>query len=324
MPDLRPFEARSADHLRLVIESGHIGIWELDLASGHAVRNLAHDEIFGYTELLDEWTYDQFLSHVVEEDRDRVDQLQKSAIENQQEWAFQCRIRTPAREMRWISAAGRPLQGPDGKVEKLIGHVIDISDTKQKEGQLSLLTEELNHRVRNMLAIIKSIIRLSAPKAKDLPSFARALEGRVAALARSHQLVVADASQDMTPSAILRTELSAFAELENQVSLQVTDERPVSGMIGQGLALVFHELITNSLKYGAFASKRGKVTVSVEPVEGETRIVWRESGGPPVPEDRQGGFGSKLIEGAIGSHGSTDLRFEPDGVVCEIRLRRPG
>lgn len=130
MPDLKPFEERSAEHLRLVIESAHIGIWELDVASGLAWRNHAHDEIFGYSETPDEWTYDMFLGHVVESNRQRVDNLQQQAIRNNELWKFECEIRTAKGERRWINAAGRPLIGPDGSVDRIIGHVIDITDTK--------------------------------------------------------------------------------------------------------------------------------------------------------------------------------------------------
>lgn len=321
MPDFRPFEARSSDHLRLVIDSGHIGIWELDLLTGHAVRNRAHDEIFGYDEVLPEWTYEQFLEHVAEHDRTRVDELQKAAIAKGSEWSFQCEIRTATGERRWISAAGRPLRGPDGAVTKLIGHVIDISDTKRKEAQLSLITDELNHRVRNMLAVIRSIIRLSASKAETLSSFAEALEGRVEALARSHNLLVADASSVMTPSSILKTELAAFSDLGKRVKLTVVDELAVTGATGQGLALILHELITNALKYGALSTDTGYVTVRITEGDAVLRVQWRETGGPRVQQDRPSGFGTTLIQSALGSAGTVEHRLAPAGVECDIELR---
>lgn len=318
MPDIQPFAARSAEHLRLVIESGHIGIWELDLATGLAVRNLAHDEIFGYSALLDDWTYDLFLEHVAETDRQRVDDLQKAAISNHEEWAFDCEIRTATGAKRWISAAGRPLFAEDGKPARLIGHVIDISETKQREQRLALLTDELNHRVRNMLSIIKSIVRLSSRKAADIPTFAEALEGRVGALARSHRLLVSDDSAALCPSEILEAELAAFPDLADRISVVTIREHHLSGATGQGLALIFHELLTNALKYGALSNDDGCVSVQIDQQEDELQIAWRELGGPAVDRGDESGFGSMLIADALGSMGHVDIRFPKTGVECDI------
>ena len=90
MPDLIPLEDSSAEHLRLVIGGGHVGIWELDLQTGRAVRNKTHDEIFGYDTHLADWSYDVFMDHVVGDDRARVDALQKEAVENDSTWSFEC------------------------------------------------------------------------------------------------------------------------------------------------------------------------------------------------------------------------------------------
>lgn len=320
MPDLRAFDSRSAEHLRLVIETSKIGIWELDLATGHAVRNLTHDMIFGYTEPLPEWTYDTFLEHIDEADRARVDKLQKAAIENGTEWGFECRIKTADGRNRWISAAGRPLDKDGENAGKLIGHVIDITDTKRNEARLQLITEELNHRVRNILSMIKSMIKLSARHASDIPSFSRSLEGRVGALARSHSLLVGDEVAAMKPSVILETELSAFEELEDRVRINVSDEPQLSASGSQGLALVFHELITNAIKYGALSNDAGHVEVRIDRNEQSVTIVWTERNGPPVKPSKDKGFGSVLIERAIASHGSVELDFPSDGLVCRIEL----
>ena len=232
MPDLKPFEELSADHLRLILQTSHIGIWELDLESGRALRNAHHDAIFGYDEGLDEWSYDIFMAHVVPEQRDAVDKLQKDAIATGSVWSFDCAIRTGKGQTRWISASGRPLIADDGSVTKVIGHVIDITETKQRENRLTLLTEELNHRVRNMLAVIKSIVRLSSRKADDIAGFAKSLEGRVEALARSHRLMVSDQAEALTVAAILEAELAAFPGLEKRVILRANGDRQLSGASG--------------------------------------------------------------------------------------------
>lgn len=322
MPDLLPFEAKSAEHLRLAIENGHIGVWELDLKSGRAVRNSTHDAIFGYEDRQIDWTYDHFLSHVVEEDRERVHALQTEAIREGREWAFQCPITTAKGQARWISAAGRPLRGEDGEVERLIGHVIDITQTKQKEARLQLVTEELNHRVLNMLAMVKSMVRLSSARATDIASFVTALEARVGALARSHSILVDDSLSPFKPVQLLQEELRALPDLGQRVIIRGELDVEVASAAGRGVALVFHELLTNALKYGALSGPDGKVLVEFATTATSLTISWIESGGPVVEEGKRPGFGLSLLSRALSPHGTARLSLPPSGAVCEIEIER--
>lgn len=320
MPDLKSFEELSADHLRLILETGSIGIWELDLASGQAVRNVRHDMIFGYSERLPVWTYEMFIEHVEPTDRDRVDQLQKRAIAEGRDWNFECAIRTAGGEKRWISAAGRPLKDADGAATKLIGHVIDITSTKERESRLSLLTQELNHRVRNMLAVIKAIIRLASRRANDVPTFAASLEGRVEAIARAHELLINHQGGNLLASHILEQELAAFADAKPRVHIDASGEAELPSPVGQGLALILHELTTNALKYGALSNADGSIAVTIEQNAELLRMEWRETGGPAVEEQPEAGFGSRLIGDALGPIGKVDLRFPESGVECDINI----
>ena len=320
MSDLKPFDEFSAEHLRLVLETGRIGIWELDLASGKAIRNAWHDELFGYEDPLAEWNYADFLDHVVPEDRDRVDALRKAAIASRQPWTFETAIIDNRQRKRWISAAGRPIEDESGKVGRLIGHVIDITASREREHRLQLITEELNHRVRNMLSMIKSIVRLSSRRAEDLPTFATSLEGRVSALARSHQLLVGGDADLRTPTAILDAEFAAYPGVRERLDLDAGGEVPLGASAAQGLALVLHELTTNALKYGSLSNDDGRVRFVVTREGEDLLISWCESGGPPVRVEHDNGFGSRLIADAIGAKGEVDLRFAQSGVECDIRM----
>ncbi|MDR7101763.1 HWE histidine kinase domain-containing protein [Croceicoccus sp. BE223] len=321
MPDLQPFEKQSAEHLRLALESGHIGVWELDVSTGLAVKNEAHDKIFGFYNQSPEWSYDRFLEHVAEGERSRVDALQKAAIAGRQAWSFECQIRTAAGENRWIKASGRPIFAADGTMTSLIGQVVDITESKQNEARLRLITEELNHRVRNMLAMITSMIRLTARGAEDVTGFAQALEGRVGALSRTQNLLVGDAAGATMPSAILEMELAALVGTRRQVEVLVEEEARLGASAGQGLALVFHELLTNAIKYGALSTNQGTVAIRFGCRDGQVEIDWQERGGPPLAQPRGSGFGSMLISGALAPDGTVEQVFAPEGLQCCIRLR---
>ncbi|NVD44901.1 sensor histidine kinase [Qipengyuania atrilutea] len=319
MSDILPFEEHSSEHLRLAVTAGLIGIWELDLGTGQAARSSQHDQIFGYETPVENWSYADFLNHVVDADRTRVDETQQRAVELRQDWVFECRIVRSDGKERWISAAGRPILGSQGTVERLIGHVVDITDSKRDEERLSLITQELNHRVRNMLAMIRSMIRLSASNANDLKAFARGLEGRVDALARTQDLLVSEPSLVLTPGEILRRELAAFEGLEERVTMTGADAAEIDASLAQGLALVFHELITNAQKYGALSNKDGTVTFAVTP-DSDLTLVWKEHGGPAPREDVPSGFGAKLIRGAIGARARVEPSITPEGYECRIVL----
>lgn len=322
MPDVRAFEEDSAEHLRLVIDSGHIGIWELDVKSGRARRNRHHDLIFGITDPQTEWTYETFLDHVHEEDRGRVDELQKRAIREQRPWVFECRIIRKDGDIAWITAAGRPLVSNDGATTKLIGHVMDISEVKEREERLAVLSEELNHRVRNMLAMIKSIVKVSSKNAVHVPAFAQALEGRVAALARTQDLFASTAVKGLPPSILLQRELAAFEDYAERVTIYVDDEFAVRGSVAQSLALAFHELITNATRHGALSNESGRVSVGIRGGPSALTIDWRETGGPPLSSTSPPGFGSRLIAGAAGSAGKATMTFALDGLRSRIELDR--
>ena len=320
MTDLQPFEVRSAEHLRLVLENSQIGIWELDLESGVAVRNRTHDQIFGYDRLLGEWNYDLFLSHVVDKDRDRVNSLQKTAISENRDWIFECQIVTAKGDRRWIKASGRPLLNDKGEARRLIGHVLDITDAKTSEAMLHLVTDELRHRVRNILGIVKSMIRLTASRTGSTSELAQALEGRVGALARSQDLIMGTGSSAMKPSAILQAEFEAFEIFEGQTSIVVGKEAELCATASKGLALVAHELLTNATKYGALSVPTGRVAVTVDAHDDETIITWLERGGPPPKDERAEGFGSMLIAQALAGNGHVERTFSPEGLECRITI----
>ena len=323
MPDLGFLAESSIDHLRLMLNVGRMGAWELDIATGKAWRNRRHDEIFGYLDGLPEWTYDIFLSHIDPEHRERVDALQQHAIQHGEEWVFECPIQRADGQRRWISAAGAPLKDDSGQVTKLIGHVIDITETKHNEDRLSLLNGELDHRVRNLFAMIKAMITLAARDGGDVASFSESLAGRVAALARAHDLIALDLDEKIAPEDIVRREIDAYPEFRDRIDFDVQSQVQLPASKAQRFAMIVHELMTNAIKYGAFANDTGRVRFSLADGEGGQVVArWTESGGPPcAPEPRQG-FGSRLIANALGPDGQVELGFEPEGRVCVIRMNR--
>jgi PAS domain S-box-containing protein len=152
---LRKSEAQQS----FAMETSHIGVWDLDLVDHSAFRSLEHDRIFGYADLLPDWTYEMFLEHVLPEDRAIVDRQFQEAIKNQNDWNFECRIRRIDGEVRWIWAAGCHQVDSSGATHRMAGIVQDITERKQVEFQreaaleeIKTLNEELEKRVAQRTA----------------------------------------------------------------------------------------------------------------------------------------------------------------------------
>ncbi len=146
--------AASEERLRLALEAGRLGDWELDLETNRALLSRRHDEIFGYTGRTLDWSYEVFLSHVVEEDRARVDGSFKQALAQGVAWTFECRIRRPDGRLRWIEARGEPLHDASGRAVRLLGIVADVTERKaseaalaDREARLQAVTDSVDHMI---------------------------------------------------------------------------------------------------------------------------------------------------------------------------------
>jgi PAS domain S-box-containing protein len=148
----------SEERLRFALETCHIGAWDLDLVDHTAFRSLEHDSIFGYAELLPQWTYEMFLDHVLAEDRAAVDAKYRHATETQGDWSFECRIRRTDGEVRWILAAGRHRSDATGAPRRMAGIVRDITERKRAEQSLKEANESLEQKVRERTMDLQNLM----------------------------------------------------------------------------------------------------------------------------------------------------------------------
>lgn len=190
------------------------------------------------------------------------------------------------------------------------------------------LTRELNHRVKNTLANVLSIIALTRRRATDVESFAESLNGRIRALSATHDLLTQSEWGTTLIRAVVAAELAPYTQgADHLIELQGPDvELAPNDALSLGLAI--HELATNAAKYGALSVHSGSLRIHWTMISSElARIEWRERGGPPIQADRPRGFGTELIEKIVAHElgRPVELRFEPEGVVCVLvtPVRKP-
>jgi PAS domain S-box-containing protein len=146
--------AENEERLQHALDAGELGLWGLDISTGKAWRTLRHDQIFGYKELLPEWTYQIFLGHVVPEDRVIVDEKFGRALSSGTDWNFECRIQTPDGLKRWIWAQGKPKFNDNHQVVQMIGLVKDITERKKAEEAVRVNEERFRSVLNNSLDVI--------------------------------------------------------------------------------------------------------------------------------------------------------------------------
>lgn len=231
-------------------------------------------------------------------------------------------------ELKWISARG---QGDDaGLVERIMfGIFIDVTGRKQAEEGRELLAGEMSHRVKNLLAIASGLTAITSRSTKTVDDMARELTLRLTALGRAHDLVRPVPGQTELPSALLGDLLTVLlapyddlGAFSGRIRVSVPRMR-VGESATTVLALIVHELATNSLKYGALSVDTGTLDVSCSAQDEAVTILWTERGGPKIkaPSD-PAGYGSKLVQRSVTGHlsGSISYDWAEDGVIVSLRV----
>ena len=208
----------------------------------------------------------------------------------------------------------------------LLGAAIRRVEIQQELAESALkqrvLGHELQHRINNMLATIRAVARRTRARSENLDAFAAAFDQRLAAIARTHNLLSRTDSAEVELRELLRQELSAHGAVEGENMALTGPEIRLTSRQAQALAMAFHELATNAVKYGALSNPDGRINVVWEtvPNDEQTRIRWRESGVAVGRASDRRGYGSEILEKAIPHmlQGSFERTFNPDGLECIV------
>lgn len=318
---------QSERRLQLSQNAAGIAALELDIATGTVVGSEGFWGLWGLSPR-ESVPISVLENIVIPEDKDvrsnRETREQGTAVP-----AVEYRIRRPdTGELRWLSRHIDFVHDETGKPVKMFGVMQDITDRREAQARQELLTHELEHRIKNILAMVAAIASQTL-RNTDIATASATFNERLRALANAHDILNKTRWTSASIREVVDNTIAAFP-LE-QISIS-GPALPINPKMALTLALAVNELATNALKYGALATPDGKVAIewslqASHDRPGDIRLNWRwrESGGPPVTPPSRRGFGRFLIERVFGTDfgGAVRIDYHPDGVECVLDAPAP-
>jgi PAS domain S-box-containing protein len=318
----------SEQRLSLALQvGGVIGTWDWDIRNDALRADSRLAALFGVDREMAErgLPLKAFLTAIHPKDRDRVTASIQQASTSGGDYAEEHRIVQPDGAEQWVLARGRCLLNETGTPYRFLGVAIDINERKRAEDHQKMLMAELDHRVKNLLAVIQSVAHRSL-RGGDGEATGR-FTGRLAALAHAHTMLADSHWEGASLKRLATQAMAAYGDgyPEGRVTLSGPDLL-LTPRAAQTLTLCIHELATNAAKYGALSIPAGRVTVDWNVNSNGDRLlilVWREMGGPLIEAPpKVKGFGSMLIERSLTYEleGEVDLVYRPTGLVVTLKL----
>lgn len=308
------------------IEAAGVTLWSWNVDTDALTMDDRAYDLWGVTRDT-EVSFETLSAHIHPADRDRVRAAFTAtrAVLGSYEIDFRIII---GEELRWISARG---QGDDDGIvgRVMFGIFIDVTGRKQAEEGRELLAGEMSHRVKNLLAIASGLTAITSRSTSTVNDMARELTQRLTALGRAHDLVRPLPGQTEAAAALLGDLISVLLAPYDDLGafsgrIRVSVPRMSVGETATTtLALIVHELATNSLKYGALSAATGMLDVSCSAHDEAVTVVWTERGGPAVSAPNvPPGYGSKLVERSVKGalHGSIDYHWAEEGLVATLKI----
>ncbi|MCP3919429.1 MAG: PAS domain S-box protein [bacterium] len=283
----------------------------VELLLGYSVEEILTDPNF--------WT-----THADPEDAELIWQCNQTALSSGRAIG-EYRIRHKDGHYVWLRDELIFDSDADGPRFEMVGTMIDITASKLAAEHERLMANELNHRVKNTLASIVSLLEQTAITATSTADLVRSFGGRVAAMARVHEALAGQGWQHVDIFQIVHSTLEPYSSTGGDRITLHGKPLLMPARTASPLGLVLHELSTNAAKYGVLSTLSGSILIqwSIDE-DGEFLLSWRETGGPAVVPPAANGFGLRLIRGLIEHElgGQVDLEFQPGGLSCTIQLTR--
>ncbi|MBV9564900.1 MAG: response regulator [Bradyrhizobium sp.] len=302
----------------MALAAGRMGSWDWNWIDGDWMWDEGQYRIFG----VDPESFDLTTASI---ERllhpDDIEALRRTVAEldtGARSYEAEFRINRPDGELRWCVGSAAATVDRHGRIVRVSGVTIDITERKRAEERQNLLAREVDHRAKNALALAQSIVRLT--RAEDVKAYANAVEGRISALARVHTVLSLSSWEGAELNTLLEQELAPYA-VNGQIECAGPEMR-LHPATAQTLALAVHELITNSGKYGALSTLTGSLSITWHVEDAILALTWQEAGGPLVHVPTKHGFGTRSLIASIETQlgGRALFDWQPEGLICRLQV----
>jgi PAS domain S-box-containing protein len=314
-------QLRQSEQLRsLALAAGQMGTWDWDAVRRVTTWDQGQFAIFGVDPQNFVPSPDNVRSLIHPEDLDRLLAALRGVTRDSKTVHLEFRVKRPSGELRWcVGVAAASFDGK-GRIVRLSGVTVDITDRKLAEDRQMLLAEEVDHRARNVVAVVQSIMRLT--KADSMESYVSAVDGRIRALSNAHKLLSRSRWEGADLGKLVDEEFAPYRTDEVE---KVSIDGPAVLLLpntAQTLALALHELATNAAKYGALSADTGQVALNWTLKPGRLELSWVESGGPGVSAPITRGYGTRVVTMGIENQlgGSVNFDWQRSGLRCSMAV----
>jgi PAS domain S-box-containing protein len=301
------------------LAAGQVVAFEWDAASGRSQRSGNADRVMGLVD------GGNFVRQVHPDDRGKFKILMRELSFGNSSYAFTFRFVRPDGRQIWLEETAEGEFDSTGRLLCIKGLTRDISECKELEDHKNTLISELDHRVKNMLSTVSTVVSRTRESSSSMVEFVAALEGRIKSMAVTHERLSYRRWQGIPLAELVRHELAPFANGSN--THIAGPPVMLSAEAGQTLAMVFHELATNAAKDGAISTASGRVCVRWSfrrngHAESWLCIEWEESGGPNVVQPTRSGFGTSVVRELIPYELGGHVDFVPllEGIRAKLEI----
>jgi PAS domain S-box-containing protein len=303
----------------LALAAGNMGSWNWERAANEFSWDEGQYQIFGLDPHDFKPTPETFRALIHPEDWDNVAPSFTHLMEKGEPFRAEFRIRRPDEQICWCVSSAAATLNAANEVVRISGVMTNITERKRAEERQSLLASEVDHRARNALAIVQSIIRLT--KADDIQSYTAAIEGRIKALSLAHSLLSQSRWTGADLDRLLNEELSPYKLSPDKIKLD-GPEIHLGPAAAQTLALTLHEMATNAAKYGALSTPSGSLDVAWTIEEGDLVLTWIEKGMPIPKKPPVDGLGTRIVKQSIEAQlgGRVKIEWRTEGLRCTLRV----
>lgn len=316
--------AHGAQMLRVASEIGRVGLWDWNVETGEIYWSDEHYRMEGYEPGEIVPSYELWYERVHPDDRQAAADKISAAMATGQDYVSEYRVCRPDGAVVWLSARGRFLYDEQGKPVRMLGAMIDTTQRRREEEWQRLLVAELQHRVRNLIGMVRSVARLSAPSHRHVDEYVDHLIGRLQAMGRTQSTLTRTPGRSVDLSELVREELLVHAVQPDRCHVE-GPEIALSPHAAEIVTLAIHELATNSIKYGALGDT-GYIRIVWSTDDRSDKqwlsLRWQETAQLRKTRKTRKGFGRKLIEERVPYElqGTGRLTVHDTGVLAEFEF----